>query len=134
MLDQRAQRVAGIEVALAVAEVVPGQQDLRCRHSKDIKQVGIDAHELSLSDRAEHLLGWHRLAQIGEVQPLAPGCLRPRSNHDGLIATAMQMRNLLRQLQNALPIQAQRALGQDAATQLDDDAFHCTSSLRKANR
>ena len=73
VFEQRLHRIPGVEIALAVCDVGPGEQHLPDDQSVDLEQPFPDAHQPALPDRGQHLL---RRRRSGAV-PDGRACSRP---------------------------------------------------------
>jgi hypothetical protein len=143
-LQQREQRVAGVQVAHSVRQVALGQQRLRDDDALRREEPVIALHQVALAYRRQHLPDrnvatpapgrtpvWADLAQ-----PLPSRCDRARSHEDDLRALFMQSRDLACQRRHDIDVEAIAAGRQQVRPQLRDDAAiaKAIASLRRSSR
>jgi hypothetical protein len=120
--QQRQQRAARVQVALAVAKVVGGQEDLRDRDLRPGERRLPRAHQPALPHRGRGLL------ELGagprrQRQALAPRQDRARGDDDDLPALGASRGHVRRQAAQRRGVETAASGRQDSGAQFDDDAL-----------
>src|SRR5450830_507208 len=122
-LHQRAQRTAGVEVALAVGQVVVGQQDLR-RVKAVLGEAGFPGlHQAHLADGGSSLQFVHRAGARGPAEAAHPGGNRSGRDQHQLDTGLMQGHHLLDPHAHGCAIQPLAICRQQRTSDLYDPAL-----------
>jgi hypothetical protein len=120
--EQFEQRVAGVEMAPAVLEVVVGQQHLADAALLAGEQLVVGGHEARLSDGGGHLEGGQVGGLLFHAQRLQAAGDGAGGDHDDFAAFAAQGGETVHQGGHAAGVGAAVALHEHAAADLHDDA------------
>ncbi len=126
VIEQGAQGVAGIEVALPVLQIGTGQQHLADMQPIEVEQILPDPDQLGLAHRRQHLFVGQGWRQRRVAQMLTAGGDGPRSDHHDPVAVTVQGCTLSDQLDHVGTIELGRSPGEHAGAQFDDygSVFH----------
>ncbi len=122
MLEKLEHAVAGVEVALAVLEVVMGQQDLSDAALFAGKELVIGGHEARLADGGGHLEGGQVVRALFHAEGLEAAGDGAGGDDDDVAALAAQGREAVDEGGHAAGVGAAVALDEHTAADLDDDA------------
>ena len=133
-LEQRAERLARVEVVRARAHVEERQQHLRAGHLAFAQQLVVDPVQLALADGAGSLKRADRGRALGQVHHSHPARDRAACDDDHLRTLAMQAGELV--AHGGEHVQPRRALavGDHAGSELDDQASHALSLFARGFR
>ena len=133
-VEQRAQRLARVQVVRAAADVVEGEEHLRTRHAALAQQLVVDGVQLALPDRARRLQLADRGRAHGQAHHLdAAGDRAARDEHH-LVAVGPQRGGRVADARERLAAQLAALVGDDARAELDDDAAHQSASLGSSSK
>ena len=121
-LQQAFQRVADVEVTLAVVQVAFGDQRLGHLNVMPAEQLPVPVHQVALADGRQDLLERHVLASLAQPQRLLAGGDSPGGDDQHLSAEAAQPSHLVDQRGHYRRVQPVAAAGEQVGAQLGDDA------------
>jgi hypothetical protein len=123
--EQREQRVARVEVARAIRDVVRGQQHLPDRHAVALERLLVVPHERRLPHRRRRLLLGDGPRPLGQRQSRHAGRDRARRDqHD--LASVADGRDLGGEGGDAIGIRSERRLRDEAGADLHDQPPHAS--------
>ena len=124
-LQAEGERVAGVEVAPPVAQVVAGEQGLGHLEAIELEELLVEMHQAALADGGEHLFEGHAGAGLGlrrGSEALAAGGHGAGGDEQHLDTARVEGGHLAGEANHVGPVEPISAGGEHAGAELDDEA------------
>ena len=140
-LEEAHERGAHAERAVAVAEVLLGQEHLRRLDAELAEELGVERDQMALPDRGAGLAQAERVGAPGQPEHALAHADRAAADDDDLAALLVEVAHALDEAREAPEREPGARVGDHAGAELEDDPArgadllparrgHCTRSMR----